>query len=374
MAARRSVFYTTETVMKFWNSDAVEEGSCSDLDETYMDNNSSADIEDIPEEIGFTSKFSEERNDSILSCTEKEPLHDESILVRSDILFASSDEEDNDSDSLGEDVQLENLEDPAEHSEEEPQDLNDGEPQHFDDKDLHHSNDEEPRHLNDEEPQHSNGEDQHPADTPVREALTDTDSSEQHTDSASEDNMGISSVGRGRRRGRGRDRGRGRGRGRPRGRALFSQGRGHPSSNSRGRGRGATERGRSGRRTPYRDLIPPEATPITVPDDSRSAPPDFNPLRIPGPHLPPGENPTSELDYFRLFFDDEILDNLVVATNDYAEDKKDQVKSMYKRFKLKELTRDEMLAFIGVLIHLGINTVRNYKQVGNIRSSQVSKR
>jgi hypothetical protein len=42
-------------------------------------------------------------------------------------LFTSVDEEDNDSDSLGEDVQQENFEDFAKHSEEEPQDFNDQE-------------------------------------------------------------------------------------------------------------------------------------------------------------------------------------------------------------------------------------------------------
>ena len=61
-----------------------------------------------------------------------------------------------------------------------------------------------------------------------------------------------------------------------------------------------------------------------------------------------------------------------MATNAYAEDKKDLKLLMYRWFKLKELMKEEMLRFIGIFLHLGINSIRNYKQVWNIRSSQVS--
>lgn len=72
------------------------------------------------------------------------------------------------------------------------------------------------------------------------------------------------------------------------------------------------------------------------------------------------------------FFDDEISERVVLATNTYAEDKKDSKPSMYRRFKQKQLTKKEMMHYLGVLLLLGINTIRNYRQAWNIKSSQVS--
>ena len=131
---------------------------------------------------------------------------------------------------------------------------------------------------------------------------------------------------------------RGQGRSRPRGRSLSI---GRSLTIRRGRGRGHLSMQRSRPRS-YLDLIPEVATSITIPDAGHSDPPNFNPLRLPGPHLP-DEPPKSELDYFRLFFDDEILEKLVASTNNYAEERKDQLKSMYRRFKIKNLTKMKCL-------------------------------
>ena len=88
--------------------------------------------------------------------------------------------------------------------------------------------------------------------------------------------------------------------------------------------------------------------------------------------MPLSSEPITALDYFSLFFDDEILERVVTATNAYAEDKKDRKPSMYRRFKQKQLTKKEMMHYLGVLLLLGINTIRNYRQAWNIKSSQVS--
>ena len=47
------------------------------------------------------------------------------------------------------------------------------------------------------------------------------------------------------------------------------------------------------------------------------------------------------------FFDDEISERVVLATNTYAEDKKDRKPSMYRRFKQKKLTTLGSCSFWG---------------------------
>ena len=63
----------------------------------------------------------------------------------------------------------------------------------------------------------------------------------------------------------------------------------------------------------------------------------------------------SALDLFHLFVDDDIFDRLVTATKDYAEKT-----NMYQRFKRHPLTNDEMMRYLGCLLLLSINSVRNY--------------
>ena len=123
-------------------------------------------------------------------------------------------------------------------------------------------------------------------------------------------------------------------------------------------------------RRSYRDVLPKSKHLFSIdrPDRGYYHIDRFCPYRVPGPHLPLGSEPITALDYFSLFFDDEILERVVIATNTYAEDKKDSKPSMYRRFKQKQLTKKEMMHYLGVLLLLGINTIRNYRQYGISRA------
>ena len=145
-------------------------------------------------------------------------------------------------------------------------------------------------------------------------------------------------------------------------------GRGRGASRSRGRGRGrGRPRGSQSRR--YIDFIPGEATPISV-DDDFSEWNEFLPLREPGPHIPDGHSSTP-LDLVELFITTEMLEQFVVATNAYAEAKKESKPAMYLRFKQSPLTQNEMIRYIGVYLLLSVNSVRSYRKAWNKRSSQV---
>lgn len=98
---------------------------------------------------------------------------------------------------------------------------------------------------------------------------------------------------------------------------------------------------------------------------------DFCATREVGPHLPDDGSMLSELDLFGLYINDEVIERLAMATNDYAEKKKDSKKAMYRRFKLSPLTAEEMRRYLGVLLLLSITSVRSYRQAWNPKSSQV---
>ena len=115
--------------------------------------------------------------------------------------------------------------------------------------------------------------------------------------------------------------------------------------------------------------VPRSAKSITVTDNGFRDHDDFLPLRDPGPHLP--SDNLEKLDIFRLFFDADTLERLVVSTNAYAESKKAQKRLMYLRFKKSPLTKEEMMRYIGVLLLLSISSTRSYRQAWNVRSSQV---
>ena len=68
------------------------------------------------------------------------------------------------------------------------------------------------------------------------------------------------------------------------------------------------------------------------------------PIHEPGPHLPfpEGQQP-SDLDVFRLFVSDDMLEHFVNATNSYAEKKKEEKRNFYRKFKLVPLMKEEML-------------------------------
>ena len=108
---------------------------------------------------------------------------------------------------------------------------------------------------------------------------------------------------------------------------------------------------------------------ISVVDDQFVSAPAFNPNRIPGPHLSPNTD-TSAISLFELYFDDTTIAHFIEATNAYAEEKKHTKKAMYRRFKYKQLTNDEMKRFVTVLLLLGITGVRSYTKAWNSRNAQ----
>lgn len=93
------------------------------------------------------------------------------------------------------------------------------------------------------------------------------------------------------------------------------------------------------------------------------------PLWDPGPHLL--ESQLTELELLRLFISDDMLQKFIVATNAYAEAQKEAKQAMYTRFKRTPLTKEELIRYIGVLLLLSVNSVRNYRKAWERKSSQV---
>ena len=162
--------------------------------------------------------------------------------------------------------------------------------------------------------------------------------------------------------GRGRGRGRG-GRGRGRGRGGLGRGRGA----GRGRSLGNSELSNS----QSIEGVPACSAPISQVDSDYIAADIFQPLRVPGPHLPEGaDDQVSGLDLVQLFIDDSVLERLVKSTNDYADKNRTKKPNMYKRFKRHPITPDEMMRYLGCLVLLSINSVRNYRLAWSKKSSQ----
>ena len=178
---------------------------------------------------------------------------------------------------------------------------------------------------------------------------TDSTSASNPSRSDSETEETISpEIGRGRGRGHGRGRGRGRGIGRCRGVAIRRTRRVQSSQD-------------------WRQQIPSVATSIEITDNYDNNMQDFEPMRVPGPQNTPDSSPLS---LFNQFFDDSTVDRMVEATNGYAEAKKTEKAFMYKLYRSKPLDRDEMRRYLGVLILLGINKMRNYSMAWNYKTAQ----
>ena len=156
------------------------------------------------------------------------------------------------------------------------------------------------------------------------------------------------------RQGRGRGRGRGQGRGRGRG---------------RGRGCGRGRRRGNGTGQIVSESLPSLAVDIATAEQNIPLPPPFNPTRTPGPHLPP-DIEISAIGLFELFFNEEITQHLVDATIAYANAHKEKKPAMYKRFCFQELTRDEVMCFVCVLLLLGITGVRSYRHAWSMKNAQ----
>ena len=74
---------------------------------------------------------------------------------------------------------------------------------------------------------------------------------------------------------------------------------------------------------------------------------------------------------FCLFVDDEILNRLAAnTTTQYAAPKKDAKPTMHMKFKRHPLTADKIMRFLGCLLLLSIDSVQNYRQAWNDKSSQ----
>ena len=82
MAARRLGVYTTELVMKFWNSDAVDDNCCSSIDDFSLDNASSVENSKFTEDLEPTSDFCGANRDATLFVVDKASSNGESLLVR----------------------------------------------------------------------------------------------------------------------------------------------------------------------------------------------------------------------------------------------------------------------------------------------------
>ena len=152
-----------------------------------------------------------------------------------------------------------------------------------------------------------------------------------------------------------------------------TQRRGRGRGRGHGRGRGRGQRGRRGFQhpPPFASLqLPHSAQDISTVDAEFKEPPQFQPLRTPGPHIPPNTE-ISASGLFNLYYDDALLERLVKSTNEYAEENKNKKKSMYKRFKYHALDKHEIMRFITVLLLLGITEVRSYRKAWNTKNAQV---
>ena len=117
--------------------------------------------------------------------------------------------------------------------------------------------------------------------------------------------------------------------------------------------------------------ILPIAVSITQKDNGVQCEEEFVPLRQPGPHLA-SDMQISALSLFELHFDDKAIDMLITATLSYAEARKQsKKKKRCKLFKHTPLTKEEMMAFIGSLILLGIHAVHNYRKAWSESKAQV---
>ncbi|XP_053977063.1 piggyBac transposable element-derived protein 4-like [Hylaeus volcanicus] len=96
---------------------------------------------------------------------------------------------------------------------------------------------------------------------------------------------------------------------------------------------------------------------------------DINPPKLnfsPGPKNVGPQTPEScvePIDFFKLFFTDELLSNIIEQTNRYANEKIKE-KNLSKRSiwnNWVDVTVEEMSAFIGVILNMGIIITRNLK-------------
>ena len=148
--------------------------------------------------------------------------------------------------------------------------------------------------------------------------------------------------------------------------------RGGGRGRGRGRGRGSTLSPRSSGASDSVTGLPDKAVSITVKDASFERPvcDEFSPLRDSGPHIPDNFYVTP-LSLFEIYFDDEAVERILRCTLACAESKKEVYPVTYKHFTASPFTKRELLAYLGVLLLLGIHGVRNHRYAWSSKKAQV---
>ena len=137
---------------------------------------------------------------------------------------------------------------------------------------------------------------------------------------------------------------------------------------SRGTGKGSRGRQNIGRK---QSAIPVLCVPIIMPDSTYKPPEEFCPLPDPGPNLP--ENcDISALSLFEQFFDEHVINRIIKSTLSYAEFRKQAKPKRYTLFKKRPFSKEELMAFLGALILLGIHSVRNHRKAWESLKSTVA--
>lgn len=86
----------------------------------------------------------------------------------------------------------------------------------------------------------------------------------------------------------------------------------------------------------------------------------LTPSREPGSYV--ASDPDSvhtPLEFFQLFFDDSIVNEICTNLNKYAEKKKDSKRYMYSRYV--KLTPPLLLCIVGLIIYFGLMTLASYR-------------
>ena len=82
-------------------------------------------------------------------------------------------------------------------------------------------------------------------------------------------------------------------------------------------------------------------------------------MRSVGAHLPSSICEPSPADLFKLFFDEEIVQSICDASNEYAERNKTSRPAMYRYYK--QMTIEDFYALVGIFIHLGYRKIPRYR-------------
>ena len=118
--------------------------------------------------------------------------------------------------------------------------------------------------------------------------------------------------------------------------------------------------------------FPDKCVSITVKDESFQRPisNEFCPLRECGPHFPQNYEITP-LSLFELYFDNEVVERILHCSLAYAESRKNSYPVTYKAFTNLPFNKENLFAFVGSLLLLGIHGVRNYRHAWSSKSAQV---